>query len=64
MQTALTECVYMDDMQTADLSCPFTYPDKKKSGKKKNIDINKLSVKPKEFTFILHTGLTSSVICS
>lgn len=34
VQTALIECVYTDNMQIADLSCPFTYPDKKNSRKK------------------------------
>lgn len=36
VQTALIECVYTDDMQTADLSCPFAYPDKKQSRKKQH----------------------------
>lgn len=52
MQTALIECVYTDDMQIADLSCPFTYPDKKNSRKKNNVDVNKSSVRPKYFSFI------------
>lgn len=42
-QTALIECVYTDDMQTADLSPTLI----RTSQEKNNTDINRSSVKPK-----------------
>lgn len=57
VQTALIECVYTDDMQIADLSCPFPPTLIRRTPEKNNVDINKSSVRPKYFSFISRTGV-------